>query len=79
MTLNEACDKLRFHLQQWYDKRILEHNDLMEEFIDQFELSSVKNEFMRENDLMKYNHDIDYDFKVIQGSYKKGFLCTQGC
>lgn len=74
MTLTEACNKLRDHLQKWYDEN---KNDLGS-CANMF-LGAIKKEFLKEINCEELETDIRADFKIIPNSYKRGFVCLNGC
>ena len=70
-TIDEACDKLRNHLQCWYDKN--KHKS-----INSFDLYYAKQEFVKANsEYEKYDFDIIFGFKTDQKSYRP--RCVEGC
>ena len=72
MTLTETCDKLRDHLQKWYDEN---KNGLGWAS----HLYYVKQEFFKENNCEEHESNIRADFRIVPNSYKRGFPCLNGC
>ncbi len=77
-TIEEACDKLRSHLQDWYThitNRAIESNPRT---IDAYGLRDAKVAFTLTNpEYNKYDRDIIFGFLVDGDSFRPG--CADGC
>ena len=83
MTLDETCDKLRAYLEEWYKERI-EHykgDAYKSTGLQKQELVEAYGCFMEANpDCQEHDLDIEYDFKVVKGSYQPPEeFCSNGC